>query len=97
MFSENRMSIPTGPSSIKECKRDLEGEAKHLHHKLEVFTNLCSAVSALLNSSFSYQIIDSHDDRNFFLSLVGGLHLAIPIIQVEYESILKEMEKEASK
>jgi len=79
--------------SAKECRRDLEAEAKRLKEKINSFSWLFAGMGDFWCKGHLCWL-DNYDDKRSFLAIYGALSFELPAMQEQYDRILEEMEKE---
>lgn len=79
-------------AQAKECKRDLEEDAKGLKKRIDEFKALECAIKDFVHAGHIYWIEDQGDRRALFV-LCGAFSIEIPALEGEYEKILEEIER----
>ena len=88
MFSEHAVSIP------KECRRDLESDAKRLNKRIGILRKLYTAIAEFMASDERYYVFDRESEQSQMYQLIGGISIQLPKLEKEYDFILAEIEKE---
>lgn len=78
---------------VKECKRDLEGDAKRLKRRIDAFSAMKDATETFVREGHLHWF-DEREHRSAMLVTIAGLGLELPALQSEYERILDAIEKE---
>ena len=77
----------------KECKRDLEADAKRLKKRIDEFKEFDCAIKNFINAGHIHWI-DGREDRKTMFVLCGAFSLEIPSLEAEYNKILAKIEEE---
>lgn len=74
------------------CTRDIEAEVKRLKSRLDISKELLVSLTKLMQSDLRYEVFDGPQEHISFFAVIGGLSIRVPLIEKEYENLLKEME-----
>ncbi len=75
------------------CKRDLEGDAQRLKKRIDTLSFMRDATENFVKSGYLHWL-DEKEHRTALLVVIAGLGMEIPQLQLEYDRVLAEIEKE---
>lgn len=80
--------------SGKECRRDLESDAKRLNKRIKTLKEFQQALLSFMSSDERHYVFDREQEAQLFFQVIGGLCIQIPRLEKEYDFILDQIEKE---
>lgn len=82
-------------SAPMECKRDLDGELQRLNKRIESHTELYNSLKVVAQSDSLYNVSDNKS-RKELAALIGSTIVELENLYLNWERLVKDIEKEES-